>query len=75
MTNLGTRRLQIIGRRLDDALVLRAFAAFEAAAPWAARSPPRLTRRADLIELHARDHAVAIPGTITRSDKPSFGPT
>jgi hypothetical protein len=32
-------------------------------------------RRADLIELHARDHAVAIPGTITRSDKPSFGPT
>lgn len=32
--------MQIVGRRLDDALVLRAAAAFEAARPWAARRPP-----------------------------------
>jgi len=31
--------LQIIGRRLEDALVLRAAAAFEAIRPWAARRP------------------------------------
>jgi len=31
--------LQIVGRRLADATVLRAAAAFEAAAPWAARRP------------------------------------
>jgi aspartyl-tRNA(Asn)/glutamyl-tRNA(Gln) amidotransferase subunit A len=35
--------LQIIGRRLDDALVLRASAAFEAAAPWSSRWPPVLS--------------------------------
>jgi aspartyl-tRNA(Asn)/glutamyl-tRNA(Gln) amidotransferase subunit A len=34
--------LQIVGRRLDDALVLRASAAFEAAAPWADRWPALL---------------------------------
>jgi aspartyl-tRNA(Asn)/glutamyl-tRNA(Gln) amidotransferase subunit A len=34
--------LQIVGRRLDDVLVLRASAAFEAAAPWADRWPPLL---------------------------------
>jgi aspartyl-tRNA(Asn)/glutamyl-tRNA(Gln) amidotransferase subunit A len=34
--------LQIVGRRLDDTLVLRASAAFEAAAPWADRWPPLL---------------------------------
>jgi aspartyl-tRNA(Asn)/glutamyl-tRNA(Gln) amidotransferase subunit A len=34
--------LQIIGRHLDDPLVLRAAAAFEAAAPWADRWPPLL---------------------------------
>jgi aspartyl-tRNA(Asn)/glutamyl-tRNA(Gln) amidotransferase subunit A len=32
--------LQIVGRRLDDALVLRAAAAFEQRRPWAARRPP-----------------------------------
>jgi aspartyl-tRNA(Asn)/glutamyl-tRNA(Gln) amidotransferase subunit A len=32
--------LQIIGRRFDDATVLRAAAAFEAALPWAAKRPP-----------------------------------
>ncbi len=32
--------LQIVGRHLDDALVLRASAAFEAAAPWRHRWPP-----------------------------------
>jgi Asp-tRNA(Asn)/Glu-tRNA(Gln) amidotransferase A subunit family amidase len=32
--------LQIVGRRQADALVLRAAAAFEAAAPWAQRRPP-----------------------------------
>jgi Asp-tRNA(Asn)/Glu-tRNA(Gln) amidotransferase A subunit family amidase len=32
--------LQIVGRRFDDALVLRASAAFEAARPWAQRRPP-----------------------------------
>jgi aspartyl-tRNA(Asn)/glutamyl-tRNA(Gln) amidotransferase subunit A len=32
--------LQIVGRRLDDATVLRAAAAFEAARPWAAKRPP-----------------------------------
>jgi aspartyl-tRNA(Asn)/glutamyl-tRNA(Gln) amidotransferase subunit A len=31
--------LQIVGRRLQDALVLRASAAFEAAAPWSGRRP------------------------------------
>ena len=31
--------LQIVGRRLDDALVLRASAAYEAAAPWQDRWP------------------------------------
>jgi len=32
--------LQIVGRRFDDATVLRAAAAFEKAAPWAGRRPP-----------------------------------
>jgi hypothetical protein len=32
--------LQIVGRRLEDALVLRAAAAFEALRPWSARRPP-----------------------------------
>ncbi len=32
--------LQIIGRRLEDTMVLRAAAAFEAARPWADRWPP-----------------------------------
>jgi amidase len=32
--------LQIVGRRCQDAAVLRAAAAFEAAAPWAERVPP-----------------------------------
>ena len=32
--------LQIVGRRFDDAGVLRAAIAFEAAAPWAERRPP-----------------------------------
>jgi aspartyl-tRNA(Asn)/glutamyl-tRNA(Gln) amidotransferase subunit A len=36
--------LQIVGRRLDDALVLRASAAFETAAPWAGRWPPVLSQ-------------------------------
>jgi aspartyl-tRNA(Asn)/glutamyl-tRNA(Gln) amidotransferase subunit A len=35
--------LQIVGRRRDDALVLRASAAFETAAPWRDRWPPILT--------------------------------
>jgi aspartyl-tRNA(Asn)/glutamyl-tRNA(Gln) amidotransferase subunit A len=35
--------LQIVGRRRDDALVLRASAAYEAAAPWRDRWPPILT--------------------------------
>jgi aspartyl-tRNA(Asn)/glutamyl-tRNA(Gln) amidotransferase subunit A len=35
--------MQIIGRRLDDALVLRASAAFEAAAPWRDRWPAIVT--------------------------------
>jgi aspartyl-tRNA(Asn)/glutamyl-tRNA(Gln) amidotransferase subunit A len=34
--------LQIVGRHLDDPLVLRASAAFEAAAPWRDRWPPLL---------------------------------
>ena len=36
--------LQIVGRRLDDGLVLRASAAYEAAAPWHDRRPPILER-------------------------------
>jgi aspartyl-tRNA(Asn)/glutamyl-tRNA(Gln) amidotransferase subunit A len=32
--------LQIVGRRFDDATVLRAAAAFERARPWAAERPP-----------------------------------
>ena len=31
--------LQIVGRRFDDATVLRASAAFEAARPWRLRPP------------------------------------
>lgn len=34
--------LQVVGRRWDDALVLRACAALEAVAPWADRQPPVL---------------------------------
>ncbi|MFC5995731.1 amidase [Pseudonocardia hispaniensis] len=34
--------LQLVGRRLDDALVLRASAAFETAAPWRDHWPPLL---------------------------------
>jgi aspartyl-tRNA(Asn)/glutamyl-tRNA(Gln) amidotransferase subunit A len=33
--------LQIVGRRYEDATVLKAAAAFEAARPWEARRPPR----------------------------------
>ncbi len=36
--------LQIVGRRLDDPLVLRASAAYEAAAPWQDHWPPILTK-------------------------------
>jgi Asp-tRNA(Asn)/Glu-tRNA(Gln) amidotransferase A subunit family amidase len=36
--------LQIVGRRLDDALVLRASAAYEAAAPWRDHWPPVLAK-------------------------------
>jgi aspartyl-tRNA(Asn)/glutamyl-tRNA(Gln) amidotransferase subunit A len=32
--------MQIVGRHLDDAMVLRASAAFESAQPWAHRWPP-----------------------------------
>jgi aspartyl-tRNA(Asn)/glutamyl-tRNA(Gln) amidotransferase subunit A len=34
--------MQIVGRHLDDALVLRASAAFEAARPWKDRWPGML---------------------------------
>jgi aspartyl-tRNA(Asn)/glutamyl-tRNA(Gln) amidotransferase subunit A len=36
--------LQIIGRHLDDPLVLRASAAYEAAAPWKDHWPPMLAQ-------------------------------
>jgi amidase len=36
--------LQIVGRRRQEAMVLRAAAAFEAAAPWADRIPPTVTK-------------------------------
>ena len=36
--------LQLVARRLDDARLLRAAAAFEAAAPWADRWPPVTAR-------------------------------
>ncbi|MFN8591699.1 MAG: amidase [Thermomicrobiales bacterium] len=35
--------LQVVGRRWEDALVLRACAAFEAIQPWAQRRPPVVT--------------------------------
>jgi amidase len=35
--------LQIVGRRRQEAAVLRAAAAFEAAAPWADRIPPAVS--------------------------------
>ncbi|MBI3635695.1 MAG: amidase, partial [Candidatus Rokubacteria bacterium] len=38
--------LQIAGRWRDEATVLRAAAAFEAAAPWAHRRPPEITATA-----------------------------
>ena len=37
--------IQIVGRRRQEAAVLRAAAAFEAAAPWADRIPPVVTER------------------------------
>jgi aspartyl-tRNA(Asn)/glutamyl-tRNA(Gln) amidotransferase subunit A len=37
--------LQIIGRHLDDPMVLRASAAYEAVAPWKDRWPPLLAQR------------------------------
>jgi amidase len=37
--------LQIVGRRRQEAAVLRAAAAFEAAAPWAGRIPPAVAER------------------------------
>jgi aspartyl-tRNA(Asn)/glutamyl-tRNA(Gln) amidotransferase subunit A len=36
--------LQITGRHLDDAMVLKASAAFEAASPWKDRWPPLLAQ-------------------------------
>jgi len=36
--------LQIVGRHLDDATVLRAAAAYEAAAPWKDKWPPMLAQ-------------------------------
>jgi aspartyl-tRNA(Asn)/glutamyl-tRNA(Gln) amidotransferase subunit A len=36
--------LQIVGRHLDDPTVLRASAAFEAAAPWREKWPPMLAQ-------------------------------
>jgi hypothetical protein len=45
--------LQIVGRRLDDALVPRASAAFEAAAPWRDRWPPILAE-SGFRDLHVR---------------------
>jgi aspartyl-tRNA(Asn)/glutamyl-tRNA(Gln) amidotransferase subunit A len=36
--------MQIVGRHLDDAMVLRASAAFEVAAPWRHRWPPMLAQ-------------------------------
>jgi aspartyl-tRNA(Asn)/glutamyl-tRNA(Gln) amidotransferase subunit A len=36
--------LQIVGRQLDDATVLRAAAAYEAAAPWKDRWPSMLAQ-------------------------------
>ena len=38
--------LQIVGRRRQEAMVLRAAAAFEAAAPWADTIPPAVSARA-----------------------------
>jgi amidase len=35
--------LQIVGRRRQEAALLRAAAAFEAAAPWGSRIPPVIT--------------------------------
>ena len=37
--------LQIVGRRRQEAAVLRAAAAYEAAAPWAHTIPPTIVRR------------------------------
>ena len=36
--------LQILGRHLDDATVLRAAAAYEAASPWKDKWPPMLAQ-------------------------------
>ncbi len=40
--------MQIVGRHLDDALVLKASAAFEAARPWKDRWPSKLLEEAGL---------------------------
>jgi hypothetical protein len=37
-------KLMVVGRHLDDALVLRAAAAYEAAAPWKDKWPPMLAQ-------------------------------
>ena len=64
--------LQIVGRRRQEAAVLRAAAAFEAAAPWADRIPPVVTAlvrwhgtRDGKARLHgAAGHALHQPGGI-----------
>jgi hypothetical protein len=44
--------LQIVGRRFDEATVLRAGAAFEAAQPWAEYVRPRASRPRDRVPRH-----------------------
>ena len=45
--------MQIIGRHLDDALVLRACAAFEQAQPWSGRVPPVVARLPETMRISA----------------------
>jgi amidase len=57
--------LQIVGRRRQDAAVLRAAAAFEAAAPWAGHVPPvvsALAREAAAPPSRGRTRTPSRPG-------------
>jgi len=55
--------LQIVGRRRQDAAVLRAAAAFEAAAPWADRLPPAVTALARGTSVPPRPGRTRSPST------------
>jgi amidase len=66
--------IQIVGRRRQEAAVLRAAAAFEAAAPWADRIPPVVRRAGPAREPAAGTSSADAGRHATRSRRPAHGP-